>query len=689
MGGFTVSFFDLPTPAWVYDRQTLHFLAVNDAAVAKYGYARDEFLAMSLLDIRPQADREAVVRLVGGPMPGSLVDGPWRHRTKSGEAVLVETISIETEYEGRAARAVMCIDITQRLRAEQALRESEQRLADSQEVAHLGTWRRDFVKGNAVWSRELCRIFGVDPQHAGDPEVWRKPLTHPDDVELVDRTLDEAIAGDGKYQLDHRVVRTDGAVRWVHVQGRYEFDDLHEPVALIGTLLDITGRKEAERELDFIAHHDVLTGLENRAAAERRLDRQLADSATTRVAVAFIDFDGFKAINDTLGHAVGDALLREAAQRLTRAVGSKATVARWGGDEFVVIAPEINSILAVESLAYRLLRTLEDPYDSAGRSLHARPSIGVSLHPDHGASGADLIRNADTAMYVAKQRKSAFEVFDHAMHDAARERLELENGLRAALKEGAFTLLFQPIVDATTNAVLSAEALVRWRHPTRGIVAPAFFMDVAEETGLIVAIDEFVLGEACRIAQSWCRSGMAIPIAVNVSARDFQRPNIVATIDRAIRSSGLPASMVELELTESGVMRDVEHAVRIMRQLRDLGVRLAMDDFGTGYSSLAHLKRFPLDTIKIDRSFVADLPGSEFDREITASIVRLGRSAGLHVVAEGVETAEQLAVVRALGCSVVQGYYLARPMPAHEFAAFVGRSRAAASPANHDLPSVL
>ncbi|HEY8298687.1 MAG TPA: EAL domain-containing protein [Candidatus Baltobacteraceae bacterium] len=686
MAGYTVSLFDLPCPAWFYDRETLRFLAVNDAAIERYGYTREEFLAMTLLDIRPAEDRAKTERAIRSRSLDPKVAGPWRHLTKSGDVLLVEAIATTGDFEGRATRAVVAIDATKRVLAEQALRDSEQRMSEAQETAHLGTWRRDLRTDEATWSDELCRIFGVTPEQVRNPALRRRLLlTHPDDSALVNRTLAAAQAGDGTYRLDHRIVRADDVVRWVHVQGRYEFDDAGTPVMLIGTLLDITERKAAEAALDFFARHDRLTGLHNRGSAESELERLLGRATPESLVVLFIDFDGFKSINETLGHGAGDDVLRESAQRLKSAVTAGTMVARWGGNEFLIIAPEIGGVAAASALARGLLQTLEDPYELHGRLLHTRPSIGISIYPEHGPSANELIRNADTAMFAAKSRKTAFEVFDRPMHAAARERLELENGLRAALKASEFLLVFQPIVDVVTGGVLAAEALVRWRHPERGILAPGSFMDVAEETGLIVAIDEFVLRQACAAARAWSLAGMAIPVAVNVSARDFEQGDIVTTVERAIRASGLLPEMLELELTESGVMLNVGNAIEIMTRLRSLGVRLAMDDFGTGYSSLSHLKRFPLDTLKIDRSFIADLPGNPFDRAITKAIVQLGNSAGLHVVAEGIEGIEQFDAVRELGCLAVQGYYLARPMPEADLLAFARERRAATL----NLPPVL
>ena len=440
-------------------------------------------------------------------------------------------------------------------------------------------------------------------------------------------------------------------------------------------------RALAGQRIEHLAYYDALTALPNRSLFHDRVSQVLmrAERDGKEMAILFIDLDRFKTINDSLGHDIGDRLLQAVAQRMSSCLREADTVSRLGGDEFVVLLPETGAQGAAH-VAQNILERAVGPYDIAGNQLSITSSIGISLYPHDGANVETLIKNADTAMYHAKDNGAAtYQFFTHEMNRAVFERLTVENGLRHALDTGEFVLYYQPQVEIKTGRTIGAEALIRWRHPQLGILPAARFIEVAEETGLIVAIGEWVLHEACRQNREWQLQGLtAIPVAVNLSARQL-RKHIAQTMVRALDGTGLDARWLDLELTEHVMMQDAETTLTTLGSLRDMGVKLSIDDFGTGYSSLAYLKRLPIDRVKIDRSFIRDITEDPDDRAIASAIIGMGHTLRLKVVAEGVETQPQLAFLQAEGCDEAQGYLFGRPMPAAEFADFLQHKRIAAA----------
>jgi diguanylate cyclase (GGDEF)-like protein/PAS domain S-box-containing protein len=573
----------------------------------------------------------------------------------------------------------IAIDVTDQMQIEEALRKSELSLAAAQEIAHLGNWERDFSTGVTTWSDECLRILGLVPgQDVLDPTGFFE-FDHPDDAEFVRRTVAESIASLGAYGIDHRIVRRDGVVRWVHEHGEYILDEQGAPAKLIGTLLDITERKQAEERLAHLAHHDPLTDLPNRLMLDDRLAQSIAHAERNgRVAaVLFLDLDRFKDINDTLGHSTGDRLLTHVSGRLLECLRTGDTVARSGGDEFIVVLADVAQLDDVTKVANRIVDSFSRPFGIDGRELYASASIGISVFPYDGHDVDSLIRCADTAMYQAKDSgRNNFQFFTANMHAKAVARLSLEGDLRRAIERGQFVLHYQPVLNLASGRVVGAEALLRWNHPDRGLILPADFVPLAEETGLIVSIGEWVLNSACAQAQSWTERGHdPIRVMVNISARQFQERNLGDVIDRALIAADLPADLLELEITESVVMRDTEDTIRSLKSLKAKGLRLSVDDFGTGYSSLGYLKLFPIDTLKIDRSFVRDISVDAFDEAIAAAIVGLARSLHLRVIAEGVETPTQLAFLRRVGCDEMQGHLFSSAVPADEFEALLFEGR--------------
>ena len=442
----------------------------------------------------------------------------------------------------------------------------------------------------------------------------------------------------------------------------------------IGSFFDISERKLAEERIQFLAHHDALTQLPNRTLLNDRLHQAIAKSKRNQdlTAVLFLDLDRFKLINDTLGHHVGDRMLTRVADMLQGILRETETVARLGGDEFIIIIPELAEVERAATVARKVIDMLAVPLVMDGRVLHVTASIGISLYPVDGTDTATLLSHADTAMYNAKDRGgNNFQFFAPTMNQVIQERVAVEHDLHMALERSEFVLHYQPQVDARTGEVTGMEALIRWQHPTRGLVSPFHFITIAEETGLIVPIGEWVLWEACRQTRRWHDAGQTgLRISVNLSARQFQQPDLRERIDAVLRTTGIDPSTLELELTESMLMTDPDAATEMLRQLAALGVKMAIDDFGTGYSSLAYLKHFPVTRLKIDQSFVRDISTDLNDAAIVSAVVAMAASLKLEVIAEGVETEEQLRYLAAHGCYDIQGYYFSRPKPAEEVKTF-------------------
>jgi diguanylate cyclase (GGDEF)-like protein len=451
---------------------------------------------------------------------------------------------------------------------------------------------------------------------------------------------------------------------------------------LFGTALSmriLQQRKRTEDRVNHIAFHDDLTSLPNRLMLNQSLDRALSRHrrAETKLAILFLDLDRFKVINDSLGHEVGDELLRQVADRLRAQLREGDTVGRMGGDEFVVLIENHENQRDISICAERIIEQLSAPYVLGRRSCHVTLSIGISVFPTDGNDSQSLLKAADLAMYRAKATgRNSYLYYSPSMNVQTEERLQLELDLRHALERGEFLLHYQPKVEIATGLITGIEALLRWKHPLRGLISPLDFIPLAEETGLIVPIGEWVLATACARNKAWQDQGLTkLSVAVNLSARQFADPMLLPKLTRIIHASGLDPSSLELEITESVVMSQGECAVAALAKLKSIGVQIAIDDFGTGYSSLAYLKRFPIDTLKVDRSFVRDIPSDSGDKKITRAVIAMAHSLKLKVVAEGVETADQLAFLRTHRCDAVQGYFLHRPLPEDQVADVLRRNR--------------
>ncbi|PWC38952.1 EAL domain-containing protein, partial [Azospirillum sp. TSO22-1] len=441
------------------------------------------------------------------------------------------------------------------------------------------------------------------------------------------------------------------------------------------TLADISQRKYQEHQIRYQASFDRLTDLPNRWLACERMEEAIlhAQRFRTKIVVAYIDLDRFKQVNDTLGHHAGDELLKLAARRLRNCTRLSDTVSRLGGDEFLVIAPDAGDRAAGARLAEKILYSMGEPFDLFGQEVYCGASVGLAFYPDDGESTDQLLRNADLAMYHAKRHPEfRFVCYDDGMRDQADRKMGLENDLRRAVANQEFELHFQPKVEMATHRIIGAEALIRWRHPTRGLISPADFIPLAEDTGLIWEIGAWTLQTAAGKLAEWRSRGLSVGVmSVNLSPRQFQDGRLAGLVRTVIAASGVPPEYIELELTEGAMVGDIEKAATILHQLKAIGVKLSIDDFGTGYSSLAYLKRFPIDTLKIDRSFVRDIVTSNSDPAIVGTIVTLADSLGFATIAEGVETHEQAEVLKRQRCQHIQGFLVSRPLEENAFEAFV------------------
>jgi len=436
---------------------------------------------------------------------------------------------------------------------------------------------------------------------------------------------------------------------------------------------DITERKRLQDELAHQAFHDSLTDLPNQALFRDRVEHALirAQRLQTRVAVLFIDLDNFKTVNDSLGHTVGDELLVAVTDRLIDVLRQGDTAARMGGDEFAVLLEDLEDTAVASHIADRVIEQLRQPFRVAAKEVYVGASVGIAFD-GRGAMADQLLRNADLAMYTAKVRgRGQSQVYEPAMHDAALERLEVEGDLRRAVERGELIVYYQPIVDVAGGAMRGVESLVRWQHPRRGLLSPATFIPLAEESGLIIDIGRHVLLTSCVQVQAWQATSPDLSVSVNLSPRQLSDPHLVGDVAEVLRVSGLAPGHLTLEITEGAMMRDTDATIARLEELKDLGVKLAVDDFGTGYSSLSYLQRFPIDILKIDRSFVIGLDGDAEASALARAIVRLAQTLQLSAVAEGVETETQLDRLRALGCQFAQGFHLAMPQPADAMAALL------------------
>ena len=650
------------------------YLGVNKAWEGFFGIPREQFIGKSVFELYPNnpelAQKHHAKDLELFDDPGSqsyeaaIVAADGRvHHTIYNKATF-------NRLDGSVAGLIGTInDVTGLKEAEAAMRESEGRFRDLTELSSDWYWEQD---ANFRFTQMSSKVyeFSMDAEEHIGRTRWEMPLQGVS-PEQWDAHKSLLAAHEPFQDFVYQRHDNNGILRIISVSGRPIFGEQGRFKGYRGTGRDITEKKQVEEKIQHMAHHDALTQLPNRALLYDRIGQAIAQAQRNREALAllFIDLDRFKTVNDSLGHPVGDRLLKTVGERLMTCTRGSDTVARIGGDEFVVLLGYLEEPEDARHVAQKVLDALSEPVMIDTHELKVTPSIGICAYPHDGEDVETLMRNADTAMYHAKQMgRNNYQFFTQAMNDAAQERLLLENDLRHALERGEFTLHYQPQLDLNTGGIVGFEALVRWRHPQRGMVAPSQFILAAEETGLIGPLGEWVLRQACSQARVWHEAGYPqLQVAVNCSAQQFQRERFDETVRHILRETGLPAGRLDLEITESIIIQRSEEVIARFQALDDMGVRISIDDFGTGYSSLSYLKRLAIHQLKIDQSFVRDISSDPDDAAIVSAIIAIAHSLGLEVVAEGVETAEQLAFLKSLGCDAAQGYYFSKPLPGEEF----------------------
>jgi diguanylate cyclase (GGDEF)-like protein/PAS domain S-box-containing protein len=587
------------------------------------------------------------------------------------EKIVQHSVEVRVNDEGQPTAVVGTIlDITERRALEALVRDSEARYAGTVELAAVGIAHVD-ASGRLIWSNSsMHEILGYSKEELEGLTVW--DISHPDDVHITDHERAQMHAGTlDSLRTEKRYIRKDGGIIWVEIACAPRRDANGKLLYDISVVEDITPRKVAEARIQYLATHDALTDLPNRELFAETLTRALesARAGDRHCALIFIDLDRFKIVNDSLGHDAGDQLLKEVAQRIRRSVGPADVTARFGGDEFVVLLSQVPDRAAAAAAAGRILLALQDPVCIMSYDCRVTASIGIAMFPEDAPEATTLMKRADMAMYLAKEEgKNNFQFYSSVSAPMSVERIVLETHLVNALQRNELYLQYQPKIALATGRICGVEALLRWRNPQLGNVPPSAFIPVAEDTGLIVPIGKWVLKTACEQSAAWRRLGLpAVGMAVNLSPRQFKDPGLAQDVTETLRETGLEARLLELEITEGMIMNSIDQAVQVATVIKGIGVRLAIDDFGTGYSSLSQLKRFPIDTLKIDRSFIRELPDNSEDMAITESIISLGKALGVNVVAEGVETAAQEAFLRSHGCDEIQGFLYSQPCDSDDF----------------------
>jgi diguanylate cyclase (GGDEF)-like protein/PAS domain S-box-containing protein len=587
----------------------------------------------------------------------------------AGECFPAELWITTYELDGRMWYTVFVRDITERTAAIEALAEHERRYRELVETVPAVVYRApiDLDSDATYVSPQIEALLGRTPEEwTGTPGIWRSHI-HPEDIEASTAMDQAAIDGNGDRSVtEYRMTTRSGATIWVRDVATVVRDAAGRPLSWSGYLTDITDRKQLEEELVQQAFRDPLTGLANRSLFADRVRHAVERHATSSayVGMLMIDLDEFKTVNDTLGHAAGDQLLTEVGQRLRTGVGIGATVARLGGDEFAVLLEDLPDEAAAISVATRLIRAVEAPVRIGTNQIQVRASIGIAVDLGRRGTAEWLFRSADVAVYEAKRRgRGQWKVYDPATYLAATKRAAVESGLRRAVERGQFDVLYQPIIALDTTKVIGAEALVRWRHPSRGEIPPAEFLGIAEKTGLILQIGTQVLDRVCGELRTCADAYPSFrTMTINVSGRQLESAALVGQVRDALAKHGANPSLLVLEVTESIALDEDGPTLDRLRALKQLGVRIAIDDFGTGYSSLAYLRRLPVDILKIDRSFIENLADTPDAVAVARTIVDLAKTLRLTVVAEGIEHRAQEAVVRELGCDLAQGFLFAKPL---------------------------
>jgi len=671
----------LPGLFVIFDQEG-HLVRWNENLSIVTGLSNEQLSGTDAFSLVVEGDREFARQKLTAAILDGHADIELGVRTKNGGMRKFRWSGRTLTRDGHPHFMTVGVDVTAARAAETRLRASEEALAEAQAIAHVGNWEIDQSTGRVTWSDEVFRIFGVDQRTFIPSYQAILERTHPEDRPSVGSTYVDAMAAvlnkqtQYVYSIDHRIVMDDGSIKFVSERGRMIYDDKDNPVRAVGTVQDITQRKLTEENLLRMARQDILTGLTNRTLFVEELERAIASARRDgkSFAVFYLDLDHFKDVNNTLGHPVGDLLLQVVAQRLQSAIRKTDIVARFGGDEFAIVDTNIGEPADAVVLADKVLKTLSEPFLIQGHEIRTGASVGIAIYGPEPSDSETLLSHADVALFRAKaDGRGTYRFFTEAMDIEVRTRVEVTDELRKAITSGQLFLAYQPQVDVDTGQIIGVEALVRWRHPTRGIVAPDEFVPIAEKSGQIGPLGNWVLREACRQMKEWLDAGIAPPlIAVNVSGTQIQTPfEPEQGIAAILAETAVPPERLELELTETILMSLAGPHHDALHRLRKAGLRIAIDDFGTGYSSLEYLGHLPINRIKIAQSFTLDLTSNPRSATIMRAAIAMAHELELDVIVEGVETAEQLELVRSFGAHKVQGYYFSKPLPSGEMKALL------------------
>ncbi len=658
-----------PEAMWAFDLETLQFLAVNATAVERYGWSAEEFLGMTAEMIRPPAERPhflARMSELRAEPASSDSTRSWVHQRKDGSRLWANIASQEIRFAGR--RALLCTsrDVTQLVQAEARLQEKDQLYQAVFEAAADAFVIIDPAGVVVHQNASFTRMFGFEPDELRGTDLHAAIVPEEDLPAAVDSN--QRIASGEVVDFSTLRMRRDRSPVEVEVRGS-RIGIAGKP-HILARYTDITERRRHEQQIETLAFLDPLTELPNRFRLGMLLEQHLHQARLRgkALAVLFMDIDRFKTVNDSLGHSAGDALLTQSAQRIGGALRSHDLYGRLGGDEFLVILPEVGGPADALAIARRILKSMKTPFPIGGRELYTSISIGVSLFPEDGEDAEQLIKNADAAMYRAKERgRDTVDLYSPAITEQNLANLALESRLHKALDEGEMRIFYQPLVAVQTGQIIGFEALVRWQHPEQGLLPPSQFIGLAESTGFTLELAPWIMGEACKQIHRWRRLvARPLTVSLNLSARQFQQPGLAAQVREALDAAGLGPGALTLEITESSAMHNLDLAVAALREIKQLGCKIAIDDFGTGYSSLSYLKKLPVDIVKIDQSFTRDITTDPDDAAITAAVIAMARTLNLKVVAEGVETPGQLDFLRSQDCDHAQGFLFSPAVPPSE-----------------------
>ncbi|NCB53328.1 MAG: bifunctional diguanylate cyclase/phosphodiesterase [Epsilonproteobacteria bacterium] len=656
-------------------QESPHFLYVNETAAKMLGYSRDEFTnGMSLFDIDPSWTPDIAKKFFVKMKEEKTIRFTTRHKTKNGHTIPIDMSISRFDFEGKSYHLAVCREIAdQKSFVEQML--GKETCFKFKDVV-------DNSPNNIAWYDSQCRVVYLNYQIQKYFDVPIETLIGKEvSVDTFGETYAEYI------EKLHSVIRTGKGMEYDqtfrfkdeehvhHIQMVPELDKLGNVVGIIAIGRDVSMQKKAEKKVEFLAYHDHLTELPNRVRAKLEVDQFLLHKPKTehshQMAVLFIDVDDFQTVNDSFGHAIGDMLLKSVAQRLQDNLRDNDILARHSGDEFLIILNNIRSNEDITSVCERIVESFQTPLSVDTHHLTSSVSIGVAVYPIEGDDFDALVRKADIAMHKAKELgKNMFYFFDASMNEETIEYFRILHDMKNAIANREFILHYQPQIDIQSQTITGAEALLRWIHPTQGLIAPSKFIPIAENSGLIIKIGEWVINEACKQAVLWHRQGIQIVVAVNISTVQFKRGNLEEIVKKALASSGLSPEFFEIELTESAMMYDTEKIRTTIQNLKAIGVKLSIDDFGTGYSSLSYLKKFAVDKLKIDQSFIKNLLHDQEDAAIVKAVIQMAKSLNLKTIAEGVEEGETLIALGGHGCDEVQGFHFAKPMPQDEFRMF-------------------